>query len=65
VVEGYTLIHGARALAKHANKSTSKYWGTLEGSGEDLFEFELWRLISFCFFSYCGLLYAQVCIQNF
>ncbi|XP_050255762.1 uncharacterized protein LOC126701599 isoform X3 [Quercus robur] len=31
-VEGCTLTHGARALAKHANRSTSKYWGTLEGS---------------------------------
>ncbi|KAK4566588.1 hypothetical protein RGQ29_002741 [Quercus rubra] len=30
-----TLTHGARALAKHANRSTSKYWGTLEGSDYD------------------------------
>ncbi|KAL4632242.1 hypothetical protein ACB092_04G036500 [Castanea dentata] len=64
-VEGCTLTHGARALAKHANRSTSKYWGTLKGSGEDLYEFELERLISFCFFTYCGFLYAQVCIQKF
>ncbi|XP_050255763.1 uncharacterized protein LOC126701599 isoform X4 [Quercus robur] len=34
-VEGCTLTHGARALAKHANRSTSKYWGTLEGSDYD------------------------------
>ncbi|KAE8076563.1 hypothetical protein FH972_015203 [Carpinus fangiana] len=30
-----TLTHGARALAKHANRSSSKYWGTLEGSDSD------------------------------
>ena len=55
-----TLTHGARALAKHANRSSSKYWGTLEGSGEDLFEFG--GLFSF---SHCGLLDAQVCKKNF
>ncbi|ONI29469.1 hypothetical protein PRUPE_1G199500 [Prunus persica] len=31
-VEGSTLTHGARALAKHAHRSSSKYWGTLDGS---------------------------------
>ncbi|KAI5351077.1 hypothetical protein L3X38_003968 [Prunus dulcis] len=31
-VEGSTLTHGARALAKHAHRSSSKYWGTLVGS---------------------------------
>ncbi|XP_062173623.1 uncharacterized protein LOC133879087 isoform X2 [Alnus glutinosa] len=30
-----TLTHGARALAKHANRSSSKYWGTLKGSDSD------------------------------
>ena len=40
-VKGCTLTHGARALTKHANRGSSKYWGALEGSGEDLFEFEL------------------------
>ncbi|XP_021821592.1 uncharacterized protein LOC110763145 [Prunus avium] len=31
-VEGSTLTHGARALAKHAHRSSSKYWGSLDGS---------------------------------
>jgi hypothetical protein len=55
-----TLTDGARALAKHANRSSSKYWGTLEGSGEDLFEFG-----GLCSFSHCGLLDAQVCKKKF
>ncbi|XP_042984725.1 uncharacterized protein LOC122313629 isoform X1 [Carya illinoinensis] len=34
-VEGCTLTHGARALEKHANRSSSKYWGTLKGNDSD------------------------------
>ncbi|KAB1213249.1 hypothetical protein CJ030_MR5G009656 [Morella rubra] len=34
-VEGCTLTHGARELAKHANRCSSKYWGTLKGSDSD------------------------------
>ncbi|WRX21121.1 hypothetical protein QQP08_013608 [Theobroma cacao] len=33
-VRGSTLTHGARALSKHADRSSSKYWGNLNGSGE-------------------------------
>ncbi|MBA0648333.1 hypothetical protein Goarm_012969, partial [Gossypium armourianum] len=33
-VKGSTLTHGARALAKHVNRSSNKYWGNLNGSGE-------------------------------
>ncbi|TYI39600.1 hypothetical protein ES332_A02G107100v1 [Gossypium tomentosum] len=31
-VKGSTLTHGARALAKHVNQSSNKYWGNLNGS---------------------------------
>ncbi|XWS09369.1 hypothetical protein CRYUN_Cryun40dG0079300 [Craigia yunnanensis] len=31
-VKGSTLTHGARALAKHADRSSNKYWGNLKGS---------------------------------
>ncbi|XP_022722435.1 uncharacterized protein LOC111279695 isoform X2 [Durio zibethinus] len=31
-VEGSALTHGARALAKHADRSSNKYWGNLNGS---------------------------------
>ncbi|PPS04914.1 hypothetical protein GOBAR_AA15746 [Gossypium barbadense] len=31
-VKGSTLTHGARALAKHVNRSSNKYWGNLNGS---------------------------------
>ncbi|RXI00828.1 hypothetical protein DVH24_001062 [Malus domestica] len=31
-VEHSTLTHGARALAKHAERSSSKYWGTIDGN---------------------------------
>ncbi|XP_052172329.1 uncharacterized protein LOC127788256 isoform X2 [Diospyros lotus] len=31
-VKGSTLTEGARALAKHVNRSSSKYWGTFGGS---------------------------------
>ncbi|XP_068316849.1 uncharacterized protein [Pyrus communis] len=31
-VEHSTLTHGARALAKHAERSISKYWGTIDGN---------------------------------
>ncbi|GLT53484.1 hypothetical protein SLA2020_267520 [Shorea laevis] len=34
-IKGCTLTHGARALAKHANRSSSKYWGSLKGSDSD------------------------------
>ncbi|XP_022722138.1 uncharacterized protein LOC111279420 [Durio zibethinus] len=30
-----TLTHGARALAKHADRSSDKYWGNLNGSMTD------------------------------
>ena len=39
-VEGCTLTDGARALAKHVNRSSQKFWGNFHGSGEDLFEFK-------------------------
>ncbi|GFY92770.1 RNA-binding ASCH domain protein [Actinidia rufa] len=32
-VKGSTLTDGARALAKHVNRSSSKYWGAFGGSG--------------------------------
>lgn len=35
-VEHSTLTHGARALAKHAERSSSKYWGSIDGNGEQL-----------------------------
>ncbi|KHG27424.1 Lysine-specific demethylase 5C [Gossypium arboreum] len=31
-VKGSTLTHGARALAKHVNRSSNKCWGNLNGS---------------------------------
>ncbi|KAH7834114.1 hypothetical protein Vadar_012830 [Vaccinium darrowii] len=31
-VKGSTLTDGARALAKHVNRSSTKYWGTFNGS---------------------------------
>ncbi|PKI63816.1 hypothetical protein CRG98_015800 [Punica granatum] len=31
-VKGSTLTDGARALAKHFSRSSSKYWGSLDGS---------------------------------
>lgn len=34
-IKGCTLLQGARALAKHADRSSSKYWGTLTGSDSD------------------------------
>ncbi|XVF65642.1 hypothetical protein PTKIN_Ptkin09bG0265500 [Pterospermum kingtungense] len=34
-VKGSTLTHGARALAKHADRSSNKYWGNLNGSDSD------------------------------
>lgn len=34
-VEGSTLTHGARALAKHAHRSGNKYWGTLDGNDSE------------------------------
>ncbi|KAL5781165.1 hypothetical protein ACOSP7_006194 [Xanthoceras sorbifolium] len=34
-VKSSTLTHGARALAKHANRSNYKYWGILNGSDSD------------------------------
>lgn len=33
-VKGSTLTDGARALAKHFSRSSSKYWGSFDGSGE-------------------------------
>ncbi|XVF29435.1 hypothetical protein REPUB_Repub15cG0120700 [Reevesia pubescens] len=33
-VKGSTLTHGARALAKHVDRNSNKYWGNLNGSGE-------------------------------
>ncbi|XP_048138730.1 uncharacterized protein LOC115745270 isoform X2 [Rhodamnia argentea] len=35
-VKGSTLTDGARALAKHVNRSSDKYWGNFKGSGENL-----------------------------
>lgn len=64
-IKGCTLTHGARALAKHANRSSSKYWGSLKGSGEDLFEFELCRLISFISFSHWFIGCTSLCKMNF
>ncbi|KAK4406262.1 hypothetical protein Sango_0632700 [Sesamum angolense] len=32
-VKGSTLTNGARALAKHANRSSEGYWGALSGNG--------------------------------
>ncbi|KAL2529991.1 RNA-binding ASCH domain protein [Forsythia ovata] len=34
-VKGSTLTDGARALAKHVNRSSSSYWGTLCGSDSE------------------------------
>ncbi|KAL3641609.1 hypothetical protein CASFOL_012424 [Castilleja foliolosa] len=34
-VKGSTLTNGARALAKHANRSSKGYWGTLHGSDSE------------------------------
>lgn len=34
-VKGSTLTHGSRALAKHADRSSNKYWGNLNGSDSD------------------------------
>lgn len=31
------LTHGARALAKHAYRSSSGYWGSLDGNGKASF----------------------------
>ncbi|KAL6582116.1 hypothetical protein OROMI_006130 [Orobanche minor] len=31
-VKGSTLTNGARALAKHANRSREGYWGVFHGS---------------------------------
>lgn len=43
-----TLTDGARALAKHVNRSSQKFWGNFDGSGEHLFEFKS-SLCSICF----------------
>ena len=32
--KGIKLTHGAKALAKHHHRSSSKYWGTFHGNGE-------------------------------
>lgn len=37
-VQGTMLSHGARALAKHGHRSSNKYWGVLDGSGEFVFK---------------------------
>lgn len=34
-VQENALTHGARALAKHASRSSSGYWGSLVGNGKD------------------------------
>ncbi|KAI9193866.1 hypothetical protein LWI28_000857 [Acer negundo] len=34
-VKSSTLTHGARALAKHANRTSDKYWGIFNGSDSD------------------------------
>ncbi|GMY32580.1 hypothetical protein FCV25MIE_27822 [Fagus crenata] len=50
-VKGCTLTHGARALTKHANRSSSKYWGALEGSDSDKNRLSLdviYHLIAHC-----------------
>jgi len=33
-IQENALTHGARALAKHACRSSSGYWGSLVGNGE-------------------------------
>jgi hypothetical protein len=39
-IKGSALTHGARALAKHAERSRDRYWGILGGSGEYLLGFQ-------------------------
>ncbi|KAJ4723551.1 RNA-binding ASCH domain protein [Melia azedarach] len=34
-IKGSTLTHGARALAKHAARSSNRYWGKYDGSDSD------------------------------
>lgn len=36
-VQGSILTDGARALAKHVDRSSNKYWGCFDGSGEHRF----------------------------
>lgn len=43
-VNGSALTHGARALAKHAERSSNKYWGIISGSGECLMRILNWVL---------------------
>lgn len=37
IIQENGLTHGARALAKHACRSISSYWGSLNGNGKDSF----------------------------
>ena len=39
-IKGSALTHGARALAKHAGRSSDRYWGILGGNGEYLLGFQ-------------------------
>ncbi|XP_044499980.1 uncharacterized protein LOC123221253 [Mangifera indica] len=46
-----TLTQGARALAKHVNRSSNKYWGIFNGSDSDKNRFAMdviYRLIAHC-----------------
>ncbi|XP_043817715.1 uncharacterized protein LOC110626867 isoform X2 [Manihot esculenta] len=38
-VNGSALTHGARALAKHAERSSNKYWGIISGSATNQLSF--------------------------
>jgi len=37
IIQENGLTDGARALAKHACRSSSGYWGSLNGNGKDFF----------------------------
>jgi len=37
IIQENGLSHGARALAKHACRSASSYWGSLNGNGKGSF----------------------------
>ncbi|KAG4211159.1 hypothetical protein ERO13_A02G093300v2 [Gossypium hirsutum] len=52
-VKGSTLTHGARALAKHVNQSSNKYWGNLNGSGELLVLKDFFPSILFIYLFLC------------
>lgn len=60
-VKGSTLTDGARALAKHVNRSSDKYWGNFIGSGEN---FGLLLMLYCCLIDFFHSSYNDIFLAN-